>query len=64
MTATFQKDVLTFVTLKYSGGFAPLLEIKPRFFTCYATALPLGYPSLCFVETGSYYAAETALNLL
>lgn len=30
MTATFQKDVLTFVTLKYSG-FAPLLEIKPGF---------------------------------
>lgn len=33
MTATFQKDVLTFVTLKYSGSFAPLLEIKPGFFT-------------------------------
>lgn len=56
MTATFQKDVLTFVTLKYSG-FAPLLEIKPGFFTCYATALPLSYPSLWFVETGSYYVA-------
>lgn len=74
MAATFQKDVLIFVTLKYSvSPYTPLLGIKPRAFHMLRKSSTTGLPEplicrdrvlLCGLDSLELAIKDTAVKFI